>query len=196
MTDEQEIERLWNLALTKTKNWQHSDFPVVRDSTAQLKRAWKSAKGKTRITNGEAVTVTMIELQWQAEARARQKDRQHKVFVPQPVGVSVWLNGERWNNEIVSEEPKSQHVDYCECGQPTHGPSYDKCTSCLPFENGKLKHYLGVRIDATGKQVSCYTSSPILELRKYYEDHPEIRGIGKEEALKHMKGCLTKMVSK
>jgi len=165
MTEDQEITHLWSLALTKTKNWQHSDFPVVRDSTAQLKRAWKSAKGKTRITNGEAVTVTMIELQWQAEARARQKDRQHKVFVPQPVGVSVWLNGERWNNEIVSEEPKSQHIDYCKCGQPTHGPSFDKCAECLGYKDGKLITTLAD------------------ELRDYYKRHPEISKFNREQSI-------------
>lgn len=42
----------------------------------------------------------------------------------------TWLNNYGWDDEIPDiESGKSQRL--CKCGNPVHGPMYDKCTDCL-----------------------------------------------------------------
>lgn len=134
-----EIEKLWSLAVPKGKEWQHKDYPVVRDSTASLRRAWNAVlrEKKVRITNGEPVTVEMLELQWSAEAIARKADRLAKHHVPQPVGISVYINQERWNTEVITEKPRETISAVCQCGKEALGPTIGKCAECLTRTDDK-----------------------------------------------------------
>lgn len=140
MTDEEEIDYLWGLALGKKSGWQYSDFPVVKDKLPKFAEAWKKSKKKTQYKTGKSVDVWMVEQYWVAEARQRNLDRQKGGKISQPVGATVWLNDERWNNgvetEVRTEEAKAGVK--CKCGQPTHGPKFDECQTCMGYKEGKL----------------------------------------------------------
>lgn len=148
--------KLWDLCVPKTKDWHYSDCPVVRTTTVELQQAWKKA---CKITD-----LKTVELAIQAQARARRKERETGRKPAQPKMISAWLNAGRWSLEIASEETrKPKNTRYCQCGQPVHGPDYDKCTGCLPFENGKI----------TGNLAD--------ELRDYYLKHPEIKNYTRDQ---------------
>lgn len=100
----------------------------------------------------------MVEQYWIAEARQRRMDREKKIKVSQPVGATVWLNDERWNNGVEAERTETKtDKRKCKCGQETHGPKYDQCIECMgKDENGRLK---GWEADS---------------MRDYYKRHPEI----------------------
>ena len=140
MTDDEEVDYLWGLALGKKSGWQYSDYPVVKDKLPKFAEAWKKSKKKTQYKTGNSITVKMVEQYWIAESRQRRTDRERKVKVSQPVGATVWLNDERWNNGVEAETQEiKREANKCHCGKDVHGPSFKECTECMNFEDGKLK---------------------------------------------------------
>lgn len=165
----EEERRLWELAIPKTGNWQNSNCPVVRTSTIELQEAWKTAKKK-------GATVEKCELASQAQARDRKKRRDTGKFVEQPKQIESWLRKGRWDMEIPAENSIIETCNrLCHCGLPVHGPNFDKCTTHLGYENGKL---VGILAD---------------ELREYYKTHPEIKGFNREQHINFIRQRLSRI---
>lgn len=54
---------------------------------------------------------------------------------------STYLFNRGWTDEIPAlemDESETHASKVCQCGQPVHGPQYNKCTTCLGYKNGKL----------------------------------------------------------
>lgn len=134
MTEDEEIEFLWNLAIPKGQGWQQKDCPVVRTDKGDVRRAWKQVKGR--------VTIKDVELAVQAQARFRRDSRKSGDRVPQPKMLGAWLRAERWSDEIESHaEIKNRAEKYCWCGHPSHGPNYEECATHLGVgKDGRLKN--------------------------------------------------------
>jgi hypothetical protein len=89
---------------------------------------------------------------------------------------STYLFNRGWTDEIPAldmGESESKTSKVCQCGQPVHGPQYDKCTSCLPFKDGKL------------------TGSMARELRLFYYMNPEVRTFDRSGHIAYIKRKLS-----
>jgi len=200
MTAEEEAKYLWGLAVVKDKNgkWRHSDFPVCRDAWPKFFNEWKRAR-TLKTVDGKPVTVQLVEQYYYAEARERKARRAGGAFVPFPVGIKVHTGEQRWNNGLDvgrEEEMEESRLILCKCGEPTHGPKFTECQTCMSFENGKLKYYLGMRVDSSGMNVPCYSASPVQQLRIFYAGHKEIKNYTREQSVKFMKDRLRLAASK
>lgn len=132
MTEEEELEFIWELAIPKGKGWQQKDCPVVRSDKGDARRAWKQVGGRT--------TVKEVELAIQAQARFRRDSRKAGDFVPQPKMLGAWLRAEKWSDPIESHAELTQRTDKCWCGLPVHGPNHTECATHLGIgKDGRLK---------------------------------------------------------
>lgn len=192
MTLDEEIHYLWTKVIPgKSSGWQNSNFPVIQDSSAGFKRAWKKARTQKRLSNNEAVTVQMIELQWQAEARARKHDRESRIFVPQPVGASAYCNQCRWDIFIIPTDKIKAEARKCRCGRDTLGPKLPECDHCITFdEQGRFKTNMMGR---TELGTPIFRNNCAEQLREYYQAHPEIKMFNREQAVNFIKQKMKKI---
>jgi hypothetical protein len=169
MTEDEEVDYLWGLALGKKSGWQYQDYPVVKDKLPKFAEAWKKSKKKTQYKTGKPVDVWMVEQYWIAEARQRRVDREKNVRVSQPVGATVWLNDERWNNGVEAEvQETKKDSKKCKCGRDTHGPKYSECAECMGFKDGKLvsPHADKLRQYATDNNIMKMTRQECIDFIK------------------------------
>lgn len=136
------VQKLRELAVTKKAGWQQSNCPVVRTTTIETQKAWKSVCGKD-----EAGLYKKCELAIEAQTRYRRDDRAANGHVPQPKMLSSWLRSGRWEEEIGShaEIKERAKLALCACGKPVHGPKYTQCIDCLgkdgPFFEDMRRFY-------------------------------------------------------
>jgi hypothetical protein len=127
LTEEEEIDILWHLAVPAgSTGWRTSNCPVVRTTTKKVRGALRTAKKSIEWKGLKA-----CELAIQAQAIFRRKERQGNNFVPQPVGLSVWLNEERWTMMLEEEHKEETKARICACGAETHGPKFPQCIDCM-----------------------------------------------------------------
>jgi hypothetical protein len=104
MTNKEEIDTLWGFCIPHTLGWKNADNPCVRTSRRKVTTAWESAKRYEKSQVGETYTVegflTRIELDIQARARMRKEERKAG-SVSQPVGLPVYLNEGRWEDDTM-----------------------------------------------------------------------------------------------
>lgn len=149
MSEDEEVEYIWNLATGRGQGWQKKDNPCVQTNKGDLRRAWKTAKKR--------VDTKTVELAMQAQARSRRADRSAGGFVPQPKGIGVWMRAEGWDDMIEPAEQKTnKEVNHCKCGKETHGPNFPECADCMGFKDGKM----------IGWEAAM--------MRDYFRRHPEI----------------------
>jgi len=117
MNRQYEIERLWNLAITHKSGWQQENCPVVRGDYGDLEKAWNKAT-KSMPDHQRDGLMKLIETAIQKQTVFRGEQRASKEFVPNPVGISVFLNKKRWKNEIVlqNEPEPEKKTGLCKCG--------------------------------------------------------------------------------
>lgn len=167
---EKEAKELWGMALYKDPKgkWRYSDYPVSKDDEPRFTRYWVQIRKNKELhqpslDNGKEVLITVefIKQYWSADAIERKKHRERNGSPSIPVGIAVFFNQKRYNNYLIQNETEQKKEGKkCKCGQPVHGPSYSKCTDCLPYDdNGKL---IGNLAD---------------KLREYYRRHPEIQSM-------------------
>ena len=121
---DEEIEKLWSLAVPKGNEWQRKDCPIVRSNKGDLRKAWEKAR--------KIVDLKTVELAIQAQAIGRRRDRQSGGYVPQPKMIGSWLREERWADEIIPPETKRETISAtCPCGKPALGEQIGKCPECL-----------------------------------------------------------------
>jgi len=128
------IQKLRDLSTTKSKGWQQSDCPVVRTSTIETGKAWKSVLAETK--EDEVKLYNKCESAIYAQARYRRDARQSMQHVAQPKMLSAWIRAGRWEDQIESHsELKEKAVaSACSepgCNNPSHGTRYTKCAEHL-----------------------------------------------------------------
>lgn len=149
------------------------------------KGAARKAYEKVMTGNDEAALFKDMELALEAQKRYRQEARSSGEFIAPWKHPSTWLNQECWLDEIGSHADLKQKAELAQCSMAgceceVHGPRFDHCAYHLEFdEKDHLRDVL---------------MAP--ELRKYYNDHPEIQGLKGAEAMKWMKDKIRNIVNR
>ncbi len=126
-----EITRLWNLAISHHKDWQQDNCPVVRGDYGDLEKAWNRAT-KAMPEHQRDFLMKEVETAIEKQKSFRGEQRASKQFVPNPVGISVFINKKRWKNDVVLQGEKSapKSTGLCKCGAGIDvGPS-KQCWTC------------------------------------------------------------------
>lgn len=175
---EKEAKELWGMALYKDPKgkWRYSDYPVSKDDEPRFTRYWVQIRKNKELhqpslDNGKEVLITVefIKQYWSADAIERKKHRERNGSPSIPVGIAVFFNQKRYNNYLIQNETEQKKEGKkCKCGQPVQGPGFKDCQTCLNYKDGKLKHYLGKRMNMYGELVDCYSQSPVKEMRSYF----------------------------
>lgn len=142
---EDEAIYLWGTVLPKDTQgkWRYSDYPVVKDDKDKFIETWIKIR-KANLKHDESkdlISVGFVLRFWLADAKERKSCREKGDKPSTPVGAKVWIFQKRWNNYVTTPETNrgTKALRKCKCGQDVHGPKYDQCTTCLNFDNGRLK---------------------------------------------------------
>jgi len=131
-----EIQKIWDMSSTKKNGWQKYDNPVVRTAYGDLEKIWKSLT-KAMAEHQRDFLMKEITAALNSQSEFRRLQRAAEEYVPQPVGITVWMRQKRYKDDIVLEDEKEvciKTVGKCTfegCNDDVHGPRFKYCSSHL-----------------------------------------------------------------
>ena len=158
-----------------------------RESPKTLDNAWnRDTKGKTPEDKDELLKTCLLAGEAQTKYRIEQEKAGERLC--RPKGIAVWFNAGDYFAEIGSHAELKEKAHQAECAVdgcslPVYQPKGDKpfCIDHFSMdENGRMRD-------------NCRL---VAELRKHYEEHPEIHGLRGRDAVKLMKQAIMGMVKK
>jgi len=149
------------------------------------KGAARKAFEKVMDGNDEEALFKDIMLALEAQKKYRNEARSSGEFMPPWKHPSTWLNQECWQDEIDSHADLKQRAVLSQC----------LVEGCMSEVHGSRFQYCGHHLEFDEKDhLRDVLMAP--ELRKYYNDHPEIQGLKGDEAIKWMKVKIKQIVNR
>ena len=143
-----------------------------KESPKTLDNHWKrETSGKTTAEKDELLKVCLLAGEAQTKYRIAQEKAGERLF--RPKGIAVWFNAGGYYDDIGSHADLTEKVEskICcidGCQYPALGSRFIHCEHHYQFtKQGRLRDRLTL----------------VPEIRKYYANHPEIRGLTGRSAL-------------